>query len=82
MDSQPHACFQVKKLDDLQEAVVRLTVIQEIQTGQLATLQAQAVENTKFKSKVGGIVIATGVGVSAVWALILGLVQIVKTVKT
>lgn len=82
MDSQPHTCFQVKKLDDLQDAVIRLTVIQETQTKQLATLEAQAVDNTKFKAKVGGIVIATMIGVSAVWALILGLVQIFRTVKS
>lgn len=77
-----HTCMQTEKLNELQEAVIRLTVIQEIQTKQLVALEAQAHENTKFKSKVGGIVIATMVGVSAVWGLILGLVQLFRSVKT
>lgn len=81
MASQPHVCVQVEKLDQLQEAVIKLTVIQEIQTKQLVKLEAQAVENTKFKAKVGGIVIAVMIGVSAVWAIILGVFEMFKTVK-
>lgn len=77
-----HECMKAAELGELKEAVIRLTVIQEIQTKQLITLELQAVENTKFKSKVGGVVIATMIGVSAVWALVLGLFQIFKVVKS
>lgn len=67
-----------RKFEQLSEAVVKLTIIQELQTKQLASLEKQAEDNTKYKARVGGIVIATVMIVSAAWAALLGIFQFTK----
>lgn len=83
-DQDPH-----RRLMDLQEAVVRLTVIQEHHASEMSELKAQHVklldivakdkyENTLFRARIGGIVIATTVIVSAVWGIFLAAISFYK----
>lgn len=93
MADTQHTCVQLEKLSELEKAVIKLTLIQEQHAeyfresaaerkALLETLATERIDNAKFKSKVGGIVIATATGVSIVWGLILGAIQLVKVLKS
>lgn len=59
------------EVQELREAVLELRLNQKNQDRIIETLVADQLENTKYKARIGGIVLAVTVGVSAVWALTL-----------
>lgn len=77
MDSSPHTCIKSAELAALRDNVIELTkvqerllVIQSLHADILKTLSDERLENVKYKAKVGGIVLATTIGVSAAWGLV------------
>lgn len=82
-------CMHHRRLEELQEAVIRLTVIAEShekelidsrrdQKELLKQLAADKEENTKFKAKVGGIVLATTTIVSMAWVILIAALSFYK----
>ena len=66
------------EMQELREAVLELTHNQRSQAKMfedhealLKTLVEDRLENTRYKARVGGIVLGTGFAVSAVWSLVI-----------
>jgi hypothetical protein len=67
-----------EQVSDLREAVLKLTITQEQHAKLLEKLADEHLKNIEFKAKIGGIVIATTLGVSVVWTVIVVALQFWK----
>lgn len=77
MEHSTNQCQKTVEIAAVREEVIRvaeaqkhMATIQENHSEFLKILAEERLENAKYKAKVGGIVLATGAIVSALWAAI------------
>ena len=75
MEPNSHTCLKTQEFFDLRENIVALRLIQAQHADLLKTLAEERIKNAEFKARIGGVVIATSIGVSAVWAAVLAALQ-------